>query len=132
VADEGAVLRHPEVFECDAKWREGVISAAVPLEPLGLSNLVEASESIRKLESWRRQFAEESKQVDLDRLQALALNAKRDLQLLARSRVVETQRRLEAGEIAQWLTIWMRDPVIFEDWLDLRKRSAEFVERFRA
>lgn len=131
VADEGAVLRHPEVFEYDSKWRESVISGTMPLEQLGFSNLVEASQSLRKLESWRRQFAEAGKQVDTHRVQSLALKAKQELQLMARSRLVEAKRRLEAGEIVQWLTIWMQDPAIFEDWLDLRKRSAEFVEKFR-
>ena len=131
VADEGAVLRHREVFEADAKWRERLIANNAPLESLGFSSLVEASESIRKLESWRRQFAKEGKQVDLHRLQEFALKAKQELQLVARSRVVEGKGRLEAGEIVQWLTIWMRDPAIFEEWLSLRQRSAEFVEKFR-
>lgn len=131
VADEGAVLRHQEVFACDVKWRERLISDTAPLESLGFSSMVEASESIRKLESWRRQFAEAGKQVDLHRLQEFALKAKQELQLVARSRVVKAQARLEAGEIVEWLKIWMRDPAIFEDWLSLRQRSAEFVERFR-
>src|SRR6267142_7178919 len=48
VADEGAVLRHPEVFDYDAKWRERLNSGVVPVESLSFSNLPEASESIRK------------------------------------------------------------------------------------
>jgi hypothetical protein len=131
VADEGAVLRHPEVFEFDTRWRERVISATVPLESLNFSNLADASESIRKLEAWRRKFAEEGKQVEPRRLQEFALKSKQDLQLVARSRVVDTKRRFEAKEIAQWLTIWIQDPAIFEDWLSLRMRSREFVETFR-
>src|SRR6266850_6533107 len=50
VADEGAVLRHREVFEADAKWRERLIANNAPLESLGFASLVDASESIRKLE----------------------------------------------------------------------------------
>ena len=131
VADEGAVLRHPEVFDYDTKWRERQISGVVPLESLSFSNLPEASESIRKLESWRREFADAGKQAKLRRLQEFALKTKQDLQLVASSRVVDTKRRLDAGEVVQWLTIWLLDPAIFEDWLSLRKRSAEFVEKFR-
>lgn len=130
VADEGAVLRHPEVFECDRKWRERLSSEDVPLNSLSFSNLADASESIRKLESWRRKFAEEGKQVKLRRLQEFALKTKQELQLVARSRVVEARRRIEAEEIVQWLTIWMQDPAIFEVWLSLRKRSVGFVEKF--
>jgi hypothetical protein len=130
VADEGAVLRHPEVFEYDTKWRERLISGAAPLESLSFSNLAEASESMRKLESWRREFAEEGNRAELRRIQEFALKTKQDLRLVARSRVIEEKRRIEAGEIVRWLTIWMQDPAIFDDWLSLRQRSAEFVENF--
>src|SRR6266550_9336902 len=130
LADEGAVLRHPEVFDYDTKWRERLISGVAPLESLSFSHLPEASESIGKLESWRREFAGDRKQADLRRLEEFALKTKQDLQLVARSRVVDPRRRIEAEEIVEWLTIWMLDPAIFEDWLSLRKRSAEFVEKF--
>jgi len=129
LADEGAVLRHPEVFDYDTQWRERLISG-VSTESLSFSNLSEASEAMKKLESWRREFADAGNQRELRKLQEFALKTKQDLQLIARSRVVDPNRRLEAGEIVQWLTIWMLDPVIFEDWLSLRKLSAEFVEKF--
>ena len=132
VADEGAVLRHPEVFNCDTKWRERLISAAAPLGSLSFSTLADASESIRRLESWRSTFVrQQGKQVELRRLQEFALNTKKDLQLARRSTLIDPQRRIEAAEIVQWLTVWMQDPEIFEDWLELRKRSPGFVERFR-
>lgn len=132
VADEGAVLRHPEVFACDSNWRERMITDAAPLQSLGFSNLADASESIRKMESWRKKLAgQQGKQTELRRLQEFALKTKQDLQLTKRSGVVDPKRRIEAGEIVQWLTIWLQDPVIFENWLDLRQRSPEFVEKFR-
>src|ERR1700730_3402761 len=62
VSDEGGVLRHPEVFDYDTKWRERLISGVVPLESLSFSNLSEASESITKIEFWRRRFADDAKQ----------------------------------------------------------------------
>ena len=131
VADEGAVLRHPEVFDYDTKWRERLIAGIVPLESLNFSNLREASESIRQLESWRRSFADDDQQVELRRIQEFASKTKQDLQLVARSRVVDAKRRMESGEIIQWLTIWMQNAALFEDWLTLRKGSPEFVEKFR-
>jgi hypothetical protein len=131
VADEGAVLRHPEVFKFDATWRASVLIRLTPPESLSFANLSEASESIRKLESWRKQFADEGKRVESEQLRVFALKAKEELNLVVRSRVFDTRRRREAKEIAQWLTLWMQDPAIFDDWLDLRKRSAEFVERFQ-
>src|SRR6266550_2095800 len=41
VADEGAVLRHPEVFDYDARWREQLISSTLPLESLCFASLTE-------------------------------------------------------------------------------------------
>src|SRR5882724_7816962 len=38
LADEGAVLRHPEVFDYDTQWRERLISGVVPSESLSFSN----------------------------------------------------------------------------------------------
>lgn len=128
VADEGAVLRHPEVFACDSNWRERQISDAAPLKSLSFSNLAEASESISKLEAWRREFGG---QVEQRRLKGFAMKTRQDLQLTRRSSLVDPKRRSEAGEIIQWLTIWMQDPAIFEGWLELRMRSSEFVEKFR-
>jgi hypothetical protein len=126
VADEGAVLRHPEVFAYDAKWRERLISDSADLESLSFSSLADAAESIRKLDSWRRQ----GKQVELRRLMGFALSTKQDLQLMRRSSLVDAKKRLEAGEIEQWLTIWMQDPNIFADWLSLRRRTPDFIKKF--
>jgi hypothetical protein len=131
VADEGAVLRHPEVFDCDTKWRERLISEAAPLNSLSFSNLADAVESIKMLESWRSKFAvQQGTRLELQRIREFALKTKQDLQLVWRSSVVEPKRQSEAGEIVQWLTIWLQDPAIFDDWLELRMRSSEFVERF--
>jgi len=130
VADEGAVLRHPEVFEFDTKWRERRISEDAPLESLSFANLADASKSMRKLESWRKEFAEEQDRAKMRQIQEFAIKTKQDLRVVARSRVVEAKRRIEAAEIVQWLTIWMQDPAIFDDWLSLRQRSAEFVKNF--
>jgi hypothetical protein len=130
VADEGAVLRHSEVFECDLKWRERASVHELPLKSLGFTNLGEASESIRKLESLRRKYAGADDQMELRRLRDIALKCKQDAQLVSRSRVVEIKKRLEAGEIAHWLTVWLQGPQLFEDWLNLRKRSPEFIQKF--
>ncbi len=33
-------------------------------------------------------------------------------------------------EIAEWFTVWLQTPEIFDDWLELRRRSANFREQF--
>ena len=131
VADEGAVLRHPEVLDYDTRWRERSMSGAILMESLEFSSLAAASESIRKLESWRRKFAAGGEQTELRRLREIARKFKQDAQMLARSSIIEERERLEAGEIAQWLAVWLQEPGIFEDWLILRQRSPEFMRNLK-
>jgi hypothetical protein len=35
-------------------------------------------------------------------------------------------------ELAQWLTIWLQNPQIFAEWLDLRRATKEFRARFES
>ncbi len=130
LADEGAVLRHPEVLSLDTEWRERELSALIPPDELNFSGLAEASISIKKLDALRRKFEQNSEQAQLKRLREMTLGFKQEALGMAHSKNVERQKRMEAREIAQWLTVWLQSPVIFEDWLSLRQRSPEFMRRF--
>jgi hypothetical protein len=35
-----------------------------------------------------------------------------------------------AAEVAEWLTVWLQNPPIFAEWLNLRQNTAEFRYRF--
>ncbi|MBA2525744.1 MAG: hypothetical protein H0V18_08180 [Pyrinomonadaceae bacterium] len=128
LADEGAVLRHPEVLSLDTEWRERKLSALISSDELSFSGLAQASASIKKLDTMRRKFEQNSEQQQLRRLREMTLNFKQDALGVARSKTVARQKRLEAKEIAQWLTVWLQSPDIFDDWLSLRQRSPEFIQ----
>ncbi|MGI9165096.1 MAG: hypothetical protein ACR2G5_01680 [Pyrinomonadaceae bacterium] len=128
LADEGAVLRHPEVLEFDTQWREQNLTALILPDELNFSDLVESSKSITKLDELRQRLEGEGDQVRLRRLRELALSIKGESQRLAQSKIVGEKNRVEAGEIAQWLTVWLQEPNMFEDWLSLRRRSPEFIQ----
>jgi hypothetical protein len=130
LSDEGAVLRHPEVLECDAKWREQNLGEAMFHEALNFGDLAESFASIQKLESCRSKLAFDSDEAGLRRLRAAARKKREDCLLVAQSKIVDEGKRLAAAEIAQWLGIWLKQPEIFADWIELRKRSSDFVERF--
>src|SRR6266851_4510250 len=127
VADEGAALRHPEVFECDLKWREGKLSATS--NKLDFSSLATALESFTEVEG-RRASAEQKDDAALRRLRELIAGARQDALLVARSKVIPNSQRAEAKEISEWLRVWLVAPELFRDWLDLRMRSAEFQKKF--
>jgi hypothetical protein len=128
LAEEGAVLRHPDVLSLDTEWRERELSALISSDELNFSGLAAAAASIKKLDMLRRKFEAHSEQLQLVRLREMTVKLKQDALLVARSKIVERQQRMEAREIAQWLTVWLQSPEIFEDWISLRKRSPEFIQ----
>lgn len=128
VADEGAVLRHPEVFECDLKWRRQELAAVLPPNDVNFETLEDAEMTISKLDVARRRFQAASNKAGLRRVRELALRWKQDAQSVAGSGAVEQKKKLESREIAQWLTVWLQEPDLFEDWLSLRRRSQEFLQ----
>ncbi len=128
LADEGAVLRHPEVLDFDTKWREQNLSDLISPNELNFSGLEEAAESIKKLDAIRQKL---DPQLEQRSIRELVLKIKDEIQAVARSRIVDERERLEANEIVQWLTVWLQDPELFEDWLSLRQQSPEFTQLFR-
>jgi hypothetical protein len=128
VADEGAALRHPEVFECDLKWREEKLTGTS--NQLDFSSLTTALEAFSEVESQRCKFDEQKDDGASQRLRETISGAREDSLLLARSKIVTESQRSEANEISEWLRVWLVAPELFRDWLDLRMRSAEFREMF--
>lgn len=130
VADEGAVLRHPEVFQCDLKWREEKLKGKDFQRALSFSNLQEALESLGRLEVKRRELEAENDKQGLGALRQVVEDARQEALLTSRGKIIALNQRGEAKEIAEWLAVWLQSPQLFSDWLDLRLRSPEFLKRF--
>lgn len=130
LADEGAVLRHPEVLDCDADWRERVYSESPSPAAVNFDGLKEAAAAIKSLDEVRQELEAESRELDLIRLREAVQAIRKDRLLVASSPVVAERVHLEANEIAEWLSVWLNSPDLFADWLDLRRRSPQFLERF--
>jgi hypothetical protein len=129
VADEGAVLRHPEVFECDFKWRKQIAEAA-NFQSLDFSCLSIAFESMVRVEEQRLKFQTEADAKGQAELRDTISAARKDEVLRARSKIIDEGQRQEAREISNWLAVWLQAPELFSDWLDLRRRSPEFQKKF--
>jgi hypothetical protein len=50
--------------------------------------------------------------------------------MISHNRKVEAPKREEKKEIAEWFRIWLETPDAFFDWLEVRKASPEFSEKF--
>lgn len=128
VADEGAALRHPEVFECDLRWRQEKLSLTP--NTLDFSSLGTTLESFGTVEIRRRDLAAHKDDDGLQRLREVIDRARQDSLLIARSKIVADQQRAEAKETAEWLKVWLAAPELFRDWVELRMRSVEFRAKF--
>lgn len=131
LADEGAILRYPEVLDCDTRWRERRAFGPFQQEEFNFSSLAAASESFKKLDVLRKGFRHEGNELGMQGLRDLVAYFKGEAALMARSRILEKGARSQAREIARWLSIWLQEPDIFEDWRILRERSPEFRKMFK-
>jgi len=137
LADEGAELRHPEVIEFDVKWREENIEKETS-EFKGLERfrdakpvrLHEAESLIKKLEQTRQSSGRNENKVNVQRLREIAIDVRQTAETLANDSTLTQRQRDEQAEIAQWLAVWLQTPNLFDDWLDLRRRSPDFRNKF--
>ena len=137
LADEGAELRHPEIIEFDVRWRAAQIEkdaadfsvfdrfdAAKPLR------LKQAEALIMRLEKLRKKFEHAGDSQALRSLKDEAVSARQTVQSLAKNEKLNQRVRGEQVEIVEWLSLWIRTPTLFAEWLELRKRSNDFQQRF--
>jgi hypothetical protein len=137
LADEGAELRHPEVIEFDARWREAKIEKDLG-QLKGLDDLLtgkplrlkRAEALIKKLQKLRRRAEDSGDQAALIQARTLAISSRQSAELLAKDRQLSQHERAEQTEIAEWLKLWIQTPGLFADWLELRRRSPEFQKKF--
>ena len=130
LADEGAELRHAEVLEIDARWRAEDPYEVMFRNVLKFSDFTQAANSIKRLDNLRKQFERKKDQTGLRRVRETVLKGKKRAEMIARNPKVDERKRAEKAEIAQWFTVWLQAPEIFEDWLHLRQRSTDFRKGF--
>jgi hypothetical protein len=130
LADEGAELRHAEVLEADARWRARDPYEAMFRNVLKFADFTQAANSLRQLENLRREFARKKDEEGSRRVRELALKGKQRAQMIARNPKVAERKRAEKTEIAEWFTVWLQTPELFQDWLSLRQGSEDFRTRF--
>lgn len=130
LADEGAVLRHREIMDL---WVRR--SAEIPYEAefrnlVKLNSLTEALTTIRNAENLRRKFVSGGDREGERLLREEFIDAKQGVLKKASDRKADDSSRQTKAEIAEWLILWLQSPELFENWIKLRKRSPEFINRF--
>jgi hypothetical protein len=97
---------------------------------LHFSTLEEAEMCLIRLDELLRKFQGEGNRHATERVREVALLGRRRAEMIAHNHKVEGPKRAEKQEIARWFGVWLETPDAFFDWLEMRKQSPEFRERF--
>ncbi|HXW54269.1 MAG TPA: hypothetical protein VEJ67_00880 [Candidatus Cybelea sp.] len=99
---------------------------------LHFSNLEEAEMCLVRLDELLRKFVTEGENAEAERVREVARLGRRRADMIAHNHKVEEAKREEKAEIARWFAIWLETPDAFFDWLEVRKKSPEFLRKFSA
>jgi hypothetical protein len=130
LADEGAELRHAEIMQLDIERRSQDRYDAAFRNLIKFGDFRQAETTFKNLENLRQKFLRDNDREGLRRLQAKARQARERALMISKNRAVKSEKQAEKREIAEWFKIWLETPAVFPAWLDLRKKSADFKERF--
>ena len=97
---------------------------------LRFATLEQAEATLRRLDALWREAGETGNAARAARVLEIAREGRRRAQMIAGNRRVAPEKRAEKEEIRQWFRVWLETPEAFFDWLELRKRSPDFLERF--
>ena len=130
LADEGAQLRHSEIMGLHVTRASDRPYDAALRNVLKLDDLKTAAASIRNLENLRRKYNDENNKEGLRLVRETALRAKSIALQMTEGKSRDTISHQINAEIAQWFTIWIQTPEVFESWVGLRQAAPEFIKKF--
>ena len=97
---------------------------------LQFRTLQDAEVSLTRLDELLRRFRTHGERAAVERVLEIARLGKRRAEMISHNRKVEAQKREEKREIAEWFRIWLETPDAFFQWLEVRKSSSDFREKF--
>lgn len=97
---------------------------------LHFKTLGDAEVSLMRLDELLRRFKAHGEDAAAERVMEVGRLGKRRADMIARNHKVEAHKRAEKQEIASWFRIWLENPDAFFDWLDVRKQTPDFREKF--
>lgn len=130
LADEGAELRHAEILKLDVERRLASPYAPMFRNILNFSSFKRALSSIRQLENLRKKFLMDNDKEGLRLIRQTVIKGKDSALDIAQNLKISEREREEKTEIAEWFTIWLGSPKVFENWVSLRRKSDEFKKKF--
>ena len=129
LADEGAELRHSEIMKLWLERNQDTVYDGVLRNILKLNSFEHTLSTIRDLDRARNKFLADDDKTGVRLVRETALRGKQEIRAAAeKTRTPETAER--NLEIAEWLTLWLQSPEVFDNWVRLRIRSKDFIAKF--
>jgi len=97
---------------------------------LRFATLDEAEATLRRLDAMWREARGAGDKARAAHVLEIARQGLRRARMIAGNPRVAAAKRAEKEEIRQWFRVWLETPDAFFDWLELRKASPEFAEKF--
>ncbi len=97
---------------------------------LHFKTLQDAQVSLTRLDELFRRFQTHAEKAAVERVREVARLGKRRAEMISHNRKVEPHKREEKREIAEWFRIWLETPDAFFNWLEVRKASPEFRQKY--
>ncbi len=130
LAGEGAVLRHSEIMGLYLERASERPYDAALQSINNIHDLRTASDAIYRLENLRKKYLSENDKAGLRLVREKGIESKQAAVESSQKEKIDPVTRHINAEIAQWFTVWLQTPDVFEHWVALRQTSAEFIERF--
>ena len=130
LADEGAVLRHSEILKLYVDRSADTAYDAALRNAIDLAGPDAAHRSIKRLESLRQKYLSDNDKEGLRLIRERAIAARTDAEKRMSDRRVSSAVRAAYAEASEWLGIWLASPDIFENWVEVRRSSKDFTEKF--
>lgn len=127
--DEDLPVRFDEVFNMntpDDRYEEFLSPG------IDLATLTTAETSLKRVHERFTALLREKDRRGMDYAREMVIAARKSALQDATNEKLSPPRRHELNEIAEWLAIWLQTPDLLEMWLDLRKATTEFRNRFPA
>jgi hypothetical protein len=97
---------------------------------LHFKTLQDAEVSLTRLDELMRRFQAHGEKAAVERVLEIARLGKRRAEMISHNRKVESHKREEKREIAEWFRVWLETPDTFFDWLEVRKAAPDFRANF--
>ena len=130
LADEGADLRHSEIMALYVERSSDRPYDSALRNILKTDDLKSTLSSIKGLENLRQKYKAENDKEGLRLIRETAIRGKKLALEIAEKKNTDAAVRELNNEIAQWLTVWLQTPEVFEHWVVLRQNAPEFIDKF--